>query len=164
MAASFADLEKMLDPIRTGDPAAAADWRQTFFPGTCFLIRRRLGKPDVEAEAHEVLDAALKSVRSDDSISAEQLPGLIRRVICQRFPEKSRQYSDSPTGAIKAAEKVLNKLSRLERDALRRCYVLGEPPETVVSGLRLTLEELRKIQARARAEFSAQKPQQANVA
>jgi DNA-directed RNA polymerase specialized sigma24 family protein len=154
----------MLDPMRSGDPDAAADWLQTFLPGTCFLIRRRLGKPDVEPEARSVLEAALQAGQTDGSVTAEQLPGLIRRLITQRFPEKSREYTLASSAAIKAAARTLSKMSPLERDALRRCYVVGEAPESIVSGLKLTLEELRKIQSRARAEFSAAKPKQANVA
>jgi len=164
MAAVLADLKKMLDPIRTGDRDAAADWLQTFLPGACFLIRRRLGKPDVEPEARSVLEAALHEVQADGSVTAEQIPGLIRRLICQRFPAKSREYTGSSSAAIQAAERTLNRMSPLERDALRRCYVLGEAPETIVNGLKLTLEEFRKIQMRARAEFSAAKPKQTNVA
>lgn len=154
----------MLDPIRTGDRNAAADWMQTFLPGTSFLIRRRLGRLDVEPEARSVLEDALRAVQADGSMTAEQFPGLIRRLICQRFPAKSREYTGSSGTAIKAAERILNKMSTVERDALRRCYVLGEAPDSIASGLKLTLEELRKIQSRARAEFSAAKPDQANVA
>jgi len=164
MAANLADLKKMLDPLRTGDRDAAADWLQTFLPGTCFLIRRRLGKPDVEAEARSVLTAALRAVQADGSIAAEELPGLIRRLINQRFPAKSREYAGNSSAALTAAERALKKMSPVERDALRRCYVLGEAPESIASGLKLTLEEFRKIQMRARAEFSAGKPKQANVA
>jgi DNA-directed RNA polymerase specialized sigma24 family protein len=155
----------MLDLIRTGDRDAAADWRQTFLPGTCFLIRRRLGKPDVESEARSVLDTALHEAQEDSSMTAEQLPGLIRRLICQRFPAKSSQYAGSSNAArVKDAKRILNKMSPLERDALRRCYVLGEAPDLILSGLKLTIEEFRKIRSRARAEFSAAKPKQANVA
>jgi len=157
-------LKKMLDDIRTGDADAAAAWSRTFLPGTSFLVRRRLGKPNVEAEVQSVLDDALNVVRTDGSMTAEQVPGMIRRLIYQRFPEKSAGFAVSSRAATRAAERTLNKLSPLERDALRRCYVLGEAPESVMSGLNLSIEELRKIQARARAEFSAARPRQANVA
>jgi len=155
----------MLDLIRTDDPAAAAEWLQTFLPGTCFLIRRRLGKPDVEAEARSVLDDALREVQADNSVTAEQVPGLIRRLICQRYPAKSSEYTGSSNGvSVKDAERILNKMSSVERDALRRCYVLGEAPELILSGLNLTPGDLQKIRSRARAEFSASKPKQSNVA
>jgi len=118
----------------------------------------------VEAEARSLLDDALQHIQADGSVTAEQLPGLIRRLICQRFPEKSRDYPGSTSATTEAAERTLNKMSRVERDALRRCYVLGEAPESIISGLKLTLQEFRKIQMRARAEFSAAKPKQTNVA
>jgi DNA-directed RNA polymerase specialized sigma24 family protein len=164
MAADLADLKKILEPIRSGDGNAPADWLRTFLPGTCFLIRRRLGKPDVEAEARSVLDEALREFQSDSSVTAEQVPGFIRHLICQRYPAKSSEYTASSDARAKDAERILNKMSSVERDALRRCYVLGEAPELILSGLQLTLEELRKIQSRARAEFRRAKAKQANVA
>ncbi len=165
MAANLADLNKMLDPIRTGDRNAVADWLQTFLPGTCFLIQRRLGKPNVEAEARSVLDNVLREIQADGSVTAEQLPGLIRRLICQLYPAKSGEYTaSSNTARVKDAERILHKMSPLERDALRRCYVLGEAPELILGGLKLTFEDFRKIRSRARTEFSASNPKKANVA
>jgi hypothetical protein len=112
-----------------------------------------------------VLDAALLEVQADGSMTAEQVPALIRRLICQRYPAKSSEYAGSSNPArVKDAERILNKMSPVERDALRRCYVMGEAPELILSGLKLTVEEFRKIRSRARAEFSASKPKQANVA
>jgi hypothetical protein len=165
MAANLADLKKMIDPIRSGDRNAAADWMQTFLPGTCFLIRRRLGKPAVDGEARSVLDAALLEVQADDSVTPEQVPGLIRRLICERYPAKSSGYTGSSNPVrVKDAKRILNKMSLVERDALRRCYVLGEAPDLILKGLKLTEEQFRGIRSRARAEFSASKPKQANVA
>jgi DNA-directed RNA polymerase specialized sigma24 family protein len=155
----------MVELLHTGDRDAAADLLQTFLPGTRFLIRRRLGKPDVETEARWVLDTALRQVQEESSVITEQLPGLIRRLICQRFPARSSEYAGSSNAArVKDAKRILNKMSPLERDALRRCYVLGEAPELILSGLKLTIEEFRKIRSRARAEFSAKNPKRANVA
>jgi len=119
----------------------------------------------VEAEARSVLDDALREVQADNSVTAEQVPGLIRRLICQRYPAKSSEYAGSSNGvSVKDAERILNKMSSVERDALRRCYVLGEAPELILSGLNLTPGDLQKIRSRARAEFSASKPKQSNVA
>ena len=165
MAATIADLTKILDPIRSGDRNAPANWLKTFLPGTCFLIRRRLGEIDVEAEARSVLEAALLEVQADGSLTAEQVPGLIRRLICQRYPGRPSGYSGSSRPPrVKDAKRILNRMSRLERDALRRCYVLGEAPALILSGLKLTDEQLRTIRSRARAEFNASYPKQANVA
>jgi hypothetical protein len=165
MAANLADVNKMLDPIRSGDREAVADWLQTFLPGVSFLIRRRLGKPDVEAEARSVLNDVLRKVRADASVTADQLPGLIRRLISHLYPAISSEYTGNPNAArVNDAERILNKMSPLERDVLRRCYVLGEAPELILDGLDLTFEDFRKIRSRVRAEFIASNPKQANVA
>jgi len=165
MAANQADLTKMLEPIRSGSRSTPTDWLETFLPGACFLIRRRLGKHDVDAEARSVLDAALLEVQADDSLTAEQIPGLIRRLICQRYPGKPYEYAGNSNPArVKDAKRILSKMSPVERDALRRCYVLGEAPELILSGLKLTEEQFRRIRSRTRAEFSVVKPTQANVA
>jgi hypothetical protein len=58
----------MVELLHTGDRDAAADLLQTFLPGTCFLIRRRLGKPDVETEARWVLDTAFRQVQEESSV------------------------------------------------------------------------------------------------
>jgi hypothetical protein len=119
----------------------------------------------VDAEARSVLDAALLEVRADAAVMPDQIPGLIRRLICQRYPGKPSEYSGSSNPArVKDAKRILNRMSPVERDALRRCYVLGEAPELILSGLKLTVEEFRRIRSRARAEFSTSKPRQANVA
>jgi hypothetical protein len=157
-------LKKILDLARAGDDTAAAEWMRTFLPGACFLIRRRLGKADVEEEARSVLEKAIVAVQADASVTAEQLPGMIRGLICQRFPAEAGSTECSDPERIQAAKKVLNKMLPVERDALRRCYVLGEAPESFLSGLRLTIDEFRAIQTRARAEFSAGESKQANVA
>jgi len=157
-------LKKTLDLVRAGDPIAAAEWMRTFLPGTSFLIRRRLGKTEVEAEARSVLEAALAGVRADGSLTADQLTGMIRRLIYQQFPAEAPPTEGPDAKRIQAAQKILSKMSAVERDALRRCYVLREAPEMFLSGLKLTIDEFRAIQTRARAEFSAGESKKANVA
>jgi len=164
MAEEPIPLKKILDLVRAGDQIAAAEWMRTFLPGACFLIRRRLGKADVEGEARSVLEAVLAASRSHASVTAEQLPGMIRDLIYQRFPVEAGPAECSDPKRIKAAKEVLNKMLPVERDALRRCYVLGEAPESFLSGLELTIDDFRAIQTRARAEFSRGESKQANVA
>lgn len=157
-------VKKILDLVRAGDQNAPAEWMQAFLAGACFLIRRRLGKTDVEAEARSVLQVALTATQADASVTAEQVPGMIRELIYQQFPAEARPAECSDAKRIKVAEKILKKMSPVERDALRRCYVLGETPESFLSALELTIDEFRAIQTRARAEFSAEKSRKANVA
>jgi hypothetical protein len=143
---------------------ATAELRQGFSPGVRFLIQRRLNRSDVGPEAKSVLDAAIDAVRADGSLRAENLPGLVRKLIHERFltpagPMES-PIAGSHATASRSAEVVLGGLSAVERDALRRCYVLGEPPESFLEGLKLTLEEFRALRSKARAEFHARQAKQ----
>lgn len=159
---SSSAIAELLDLIRSGDARAAEELVRFFLPGTRFLIQRRLGKSDVDDEARSVLAAAIRGIESDVSISAQQLTRMIRRFIQQRFSPNARPGEptcDKSNGpAIQAAADILGHLSPVERDALRRCYVLGESPEQFVGGLKLTLEEFRAIRSRAREEFNARHP------
>lgn len=150
--------------VRAGDQNASAAWLSTFLPGARFLIRRRLGRADVEEEARSVLAVALDAAQADPSLTPEQLPGLIRGLIHQRFPAEPGSKEPIDSNRVKAARRVLKKMSRVERDALKRCYVLGETPESFLNSLKLTMEEFRQIQNRARAEFGATESKAVNVA
>ena len=157
-------VKRVLDLVRADEGNASAEWMRLFLPGACFLIRRRLGRAAVEPEAQSVLEAALAQAKADVSVTPEQLPGMIRRLIYQQFPEETGPAECADAKKIRAAEKVLSRMSPVEREALRRCYVLGEPPESFLSGLKLTIDDLRAIQTRARAEFTARQAKQINVA
>src|SRR5713226_1691899 len=161
-AVNGAHLAELLDLIRTGDAGAVEELLRIFLPGARFLIQRRLGEFDVDGEARSVLATAIRGMQSDASIGPEQLTGMIRQLIQQRFAPGARPREATSTGssapATQVATEILGHMSPVERDALRRCYVLGESPEAFVGGLKLTLEEFRAIRSRARAEFSQRNP------
>ena len=90
---------------------------------------------------------------------------LVRQLIVRRFPVRLKESNQDPRGSgTKAAERILKRMSSVERDALRRCYVLGEAPESFLRELKLTPDQFQALQCRARAEFSAKGPPTANVA
>jgi DNA-directed RNA polymerase specialized sigma24 family protein len=159
---SSSAIAELLDLIRRGDAGAAEELVCIFLPGARFLIQRRLGKSDVDGEARSALATVIRGIESDVSITPQLLTRMIRQFIQQRFSPNKRPGdppSAEPDGAaIQAAADILGHLSPIERDALRRCYVLGESPEAFVGGLKLTLDEFRAIRSRAREEFAARRP------
>jgi hypothetical protein len=89
---------------------------------------------------------------------------MVRRLIQQRYPAQTRPAAEA--GAWQGqtvVEGLLDGMSSIEREALRRCYVLGEAPHSFLRRLSLTPHEFDAIRARARAEFSSRKAK-ANVA
>jgi len=161
-----ARLAELVKSIRDGVADGRADLHRIFYPGACFLIRRRLGRYDVDAQVQSVLGAVFRKIREDDSVDGKNLPGLVRRILVQSFPANTngnvgKDGVDRP--AVSVAAGILEAMSPVERDALRRCYVLGEPPESFLNTLRLTPDQFRAIRLRAWAEFST-KTHERNVA
>jgi hypothetical protein len=148
-------LEKLADGIRAGLPGAAEELYGALYAGARFLIQRRVGSINLEQQVRSLLDAALGTIRED--ASAGSVIGLVRQLIARRFPAGSNPPEDAGAGGpgVEAAARMLERMSPRERDALRRCYVLGEARESFLAALNLTPEEFRAIQLRARSEFNA---------
>ena len=161
-----ARLAELVKSIREGVANANFEMRRIFHSGVHFLIQRRLGRRDVESHVQSVLDAVSRRIREDISIDGRSLPGLVRQTIAKCVPtgpapKLTKNEADQP--ALTIAAEILQSLSPVERDALRRCYLQGEPPETFLSTLRMTPDQFRALRLRARNEFST-KTHQTNVA
>ncbi len=161
-APDFADLLRL---IRAGHAGAARQLHRLLTPGVRFLLQRRLGRNDVGREAQSVLEAATQIIATDISVISDGVPGVVRRLIQGQCTGQTKPATDSGAGAgpTATAPQILEGMSYVEREALRRCYVLGEAPESFLETLRLTPQEFRAIRARARAEFSSRKTK-SNVA
>jgi len=161
-----ARLTELVKSIRGAAEGGRADLHRIFYPGTRFLMRRRLGRDDVDSQVQSVLDAVARKIREDNSVDGRNLAGLVRQIMVRSFPTNTngnfaKGGVDRP--AVTVAARILESMSPVERDALRRCYVQGEPPESFLSTLRLTPDQFRAIRLRARAEFST-KTHETNVA
>ena len=155
--------------VRAGDPFGLKQFQRVFSPGVRFLIERKLGKPAVEKEAQAVFEMAVQEIRNDPSVDSRTAAKLVRRSILERVERHRRlEANDLPATplaeGLQAAEHVIEQMSPLEREALRRCYVLGERPQEIAQKLGFKEKDLRSIQSRARSEFSAATSRQTNVA
>ena len=164
-----AGVEGLVDRIRAGDCDAAEVLRGILTPGIRFLLRRRLESSDIDRERSLLLDAAIREIKSDLSLEAADVPRMVRRLMQQRSGRKDAGAALSPASAahgaeVRLAQEILGRMSTVERDALRRCYVLRQRPEAFLQGLNLSPEQFRAIQSRARAEFNSSKPSKTNVA
>jgi hypothetical protein len=160
-------LAEMVSAVRAGNEDAAGELGRVFYPGARFLIQRRSGSVNVEQQVAEVLDLVVRTIRADPSVEGAGVTTLIRRVIVQRFPTTPKRPVTPATakdGAVALAKGVLEGLSPVERDALRRCYVLRQSPESFLKALKLTPDQFRAIRSKARTEFNTRNSQRINVA
>jgi len=158
------DLAELVGLIRAGQADAVRHLHRLLTPGVRFLLRRRLGRKDVDHEALSVLEAAIHAIRTDLSAQPDGVPKMLRQLILRQCAGRTKACAETGAGPEQSVvEGILDGMSTVEREALRRCYVLGEAPESFLDMLRLTLREFRAIRARARAEFSSRRAK-ANVA
>jgi hypothetical protein len=160
------DFAELLRLIRAGHAGATRQLHRILTPGVSFLLRRRLGRNDVAREAQCVMEAAIHAIQTDVSVRPDGVPRTVRRLIQEQCtghnkPATETGASEGPPATLPAG--ILDGMSPVEREALRRCYVLGEAPASFLESLRLTPQEFRAIRARARAEFSSRKAK-SNVA
>jgi hypothetical protein len=160
-------LASLVDRIRAGNREAAEALRGMLAPGVRFLLGQRLQRGNIDHESGQLIEAVIGEIRSDPSLRAADVLRMVRKRIQQRSGGKSAGIEDRPAidvEAVKLAQDILGRMSPVERDALRRCYVLRQRPASFLQGLDLSPEEFRVIQSKARAEFNSSKPTKANVA
>jgi DNA-directed RNA polymerase specialized sigma24 family protein len=138
--------------IQIGDQAAIRDLHSQFTTGIEFLLRRNLRKSSVSTEVASVLEAAVQEIQSSAAVN-------LRRVVAQAihrlFPPLTADIAPdvADPSRERVAHSVLAGRPPLERDILRRYYLLREPTVTIRRRLRVSSGTIEKTIARARADF-----------
>ena len=148
-------LAELARRIQIGDQTAIQTFRSMFLPGIEFLLRRKLEKSAVEAEAARVLSSAVQEIEAASPAQAVRLSQLVTRAIHRLFPSTGRSVEldaeDRPMENL--ANSVLAERTPIEQDILRRYYVLGEPPDEIRTHLQASLHTIQQTIASARADF-----------
>jgi DNA-directed RNA polymerase specialized sigma24 family protein len=148
-------LAELVRRIQIGDQTAIQAFRSMFLPGIEFLLRRKLERSTVTAEAARVLTAAVQEIEATSPAQAINPSQLVTRTIHRLFPSASRSVEshaeDTPMESW--ANSVLAERTPVEQDILRRYYVLGESPEEIRIHLRVSSRTIERTIASARADF-----------
>jgi DNA-directed RNA polymerase specialized sigma24 family protein len=149
---AFAELVRR---IQIGDQTVIQAFRSMFLPGIEFLLRRKLERSAVAAEAARVLAAAVQEIEAASPAQAVNLSQLVTRTIHRLFPSAGRSVElraeDMPMESL--ANSVLAERTPLQQDILRRYYVLGESPDEIKKHLRVSSRTIEQTIASARADF-----------
>lgn len=150
-----AGLAELVRRIQIGDQAAIRDLNSLFSAGVEFLLRRKLRKHSVAAEAASVLEAAVQEIRNSASGQPVNLRHVVANIIHRHVPavEPDREDLPSDSRSASVAHSVLAERAPVEQDILRRYYVLGESPDTIRIGLDLSAETVGRVIASARADY-----------
>src|SRR5260221_13072498 len=99
--------------------------------------------------------AAVQEIEKASPAQAINLSQLVTRTIHRVFPAARHSLDRRAAAALpeNLANSVLADRTMLEREILRRYYVLGESPDDIRVQLRVSARTIEEAIARARADF-----------
>ena len=145
-------LAELVRRIQAGDQTAIQDLHSQFATGIEFLLRRRLCRSSVSVEVASVIEAAVQDIQASSTVN----PGrVVAQAMRRLFPVV---VADIDSGLAdpsreRVAHSVLAERPPLERDILRRYYLLRESTATIRRRLRVSSGIIEKTIASARADF-----------
>ena len=173
------DWAALVDRIRNGDSGAMEQLYEVFAKGIRYFLLRNLGPDDLDDKVHDCFVIVAQAIRNGDLREPERLMGYVRTVVKRQIAasidvavhqRRSRvdfedslfsmsDWRDNPEHTFMArqrvdiARRVLNGVSRRDRDILNRFYVLEQNQEQICADMGLTYNQFRLLKSRAKARF-----------
>ena len=146
-------LAELVRRIQAGDQAAIQDLHTQFATGIEFLLRRNLRKSSVSTEVASVIEAAVQEIQRSSGVNPRRV---VAQTLHRLFPPVAAAFDSQVANPSRerVAHSVLAERSPLERDILRRYYLLRESTAKIRSHLRVSSGTIEKTIARARSDFS----------
>ena len=165
--------------IRNDDSAAMAELYGIFAKGIRYFLLRNLGPEEIDDKVHDCFVIVTQAIKHGDLREPERLMGYVRTVVKRQiaasidiavqqrrnrvdFEESMFTMSDwreNPERTVIArqraeiARRVLNGVSRRDRDILNRFYVLEQSQEQICADMGLSYNQFRLLKSRAKARF-----------
>ena len=168
----------LVEGVRTGDPAAMEEMYGVLSKGIRFFILRQLGPQDLEERVHDLFLTITQAIQNGELRDPECLMGFVRTVVQRQVVSlievnaraRHRQVSledgvvlrdskpDPERAALRRqnteiAVRILNSISRRDREVLIRFYLNEQPAERICCEMGLTESQFRLIKSRAKARF-----------
>ena len=168
----------LVEKIKDDDQSGMEELYRVFSRGVRFYLCRQLGPQDLEDKVHDTFLIVVQAVRRGELREPERLMGFVRTVVrrqvaahidqavhnrrqqvgiesgirvvdMNRDPEETaihRQYAQ-------IAKRVLNSISKRDREILTRFYLLEQSQEQICDQMHLTETQFRLLKSRAKARF-----------
>ncbi len=173
------DWAALVGRIRNGDSGAMAELYGIFAKGIRYFLLRNLGPEELDDKVHDCFVIVAQAIQNGDLREPERLMGYVRTVVKRQiaasidnavqqrrnrvdFEESMFSMSDwreNPERSVMArqraelARRVLNGVSRRDRDILNRFYVLEQSQEQICADMGLSYNQFRLLKSRAKARF-----------
>jgi RNA polymerase sigma-70 factor, ECF subfamily len=173
------DWTALVNRIRKDDSAAMAELYNIFAKGIRYFLLRNLGPDELDDKVHDCFVIVTQAIRSGDLREPERLMGYVRTVVKRQIAasidiavqqRRNRvdfehsmftlsDWREDPERNVIAkqraeiARRVLNGVSRRDRDILNRFYVLEQTQEQICAEMNLSYNQFRLLKSRAKARF-----------
>ena len=173
------DWTALVGGIRDGDAAAMEELYGIFAKGIRYFLLRNLGPDDLDDKVHDCFVIVTQAIRNGDLREPERLMGYVRTVVKRQIAasidiavqaRRTRanfedsmfsvsDWRDNPERRVIArqraeiARKVLDGVSRRDREILNRFYVLEQSQARICADMGLTYNQFRLLKSRAKARF-----------
>jgi RNA polymerase sigma factor (sigma-70 family) len=169
---------ELVEQVRSGDLPAMERMYLIFSKGIRFFLCRQLGPQDLDDRVHDVFLIIAQSIQKGELREPERFMGyvrtIVRRQVARHIDEvvKARHnqadlefgmtLSDHhPNPELSAIEhqneelalRILNSLSKRDREVLMRFYLDEQPPRQICREMDLTETQFRLIKSRAKIRF-----------
>lgn len=146
-----------LEKIQIGDPAGIKEFYEVFFRGVRFLLERHLGPQSREDEVHEMLAAAAQGIRLGKLCDHPSVVEFVWVRLQRRIEgQERRSVPQGPVAAhlVQAMQRFLVNLSRKNREAFSRYYLLGQSQKDICLELKIEENQFRLLRGKAKAHFA----------
>lgn len=173
------DWTALVSGVRSGDSTSMAELYGIFAKGIRYFLLRNLGPEDLDDKVHDCFVIVTQAIQNGDLREPERLMGYVRTVVKRQiaasidvavqqrrtradFEDSLFTLSDwreNPERSMMAmqrteiARKVLNGVSRRDREILNRFYVLEQSQERICAEMGLSYNQFRLLKSRAKARF-----------
>ncbi|MGB9606716.1 MAG: RNA polymerase sigma factor, partial [Bryobacteraceae bacterium] len=177
-AAPQAKWSELVERIRGGDPAGMEQLYAIFSRGVRFYLCRQVGPEELDDRVHDTFLIVVQAIRKGELRDPERLMGFVRTVVRRQvaaYIERAVQIrrgqtelhpglpvSDARSNPeleafarqkVEIMQKVLESVSRRDREILIRFYLLGQTQQQICREMKLTETQFRLLKSRAKARF-----------
>jgi len=149
--------------VRSGDPAAAADFSAAYRRGVRLLFRRYLGSIGIDGLVDEAVAGAIDELRRGWINQPHDMVHFLREIIArhQEVRQPGSGRLEPVAGAVQSVtekleqrklaaliESALRQFTAEERTALGRYYLKGEPLAVVLEAAGWTVTDFERLKSR----------------
>jgi RNA polymerase sigma factor (sigma-70 family) len=170
--------QRLVDKIRSGDPAGMEELYAVFSRGVRFYLCRQLGPQELEDKVHDTFLIVLQAIQRGDLREPDRLMGFVRTVVRRQVAayidnavQTRREQADLECGLaicdggrdpeetaiarqrVEIMTRILNDISARDREILTRFYLKSQPQEQICREMRLSSTQFRLLKSRAKARF-----------